>query len=251
MQHMKVVRLSALLTDLLYHQHLFLVLISFRGQVDRRASGRPEGWSEWKILMTSSATHDFPASSAVAQTTAPPRDSCYWWYLQTRPRKKSQESTPSSFHSNTYAYAVSSACMLPFIASQRGQGKGPLDVDDNTGRCFPFSAYHLRLQLPLLYISFPGLEDYHVIITATICTYGMTRWEQGGEARHIAIQSNLASPPFTHFCLYAYLQWAGTVRARYLKGFIGKKSFFENLIFSQFIQQHFAFYKARRGPGVA
>jgi hypothetical protein len=33
----------------------------------------------------------------------------------------------------------------------------------------------LRIQLPLRYISFPGLEDYHVIITATICTYGMTR----------------------------------------------------------------------------
>jgi hypothetical protein len=75
--------------------------------------------------------------------------SCTW------PRKKSHETKPSSFRSNTYAYAVSSACILPFIASQRGQGKGPLDVDDNTGRCF-FSAYRLRLQLPLRYISFPG-----------------------------------------------------------------------------------------------
>jgi len=28
---------------------------------------------------------------------------------------------------------------------------------------------------------------------------------------------------------------------------MGKKSFFENLIFSQFIQQHFAFYEARTG----
>ena len=44
------------------------------------------------------------------------------------------------------------------------------------------------------------------IITATIFTYGMTRREQGGEARHVAIQSNLASPLCTHFCLYAYLQ---------------------------------------------
>jgi hypothetical protein len=109
------------------------------------------------------------------------------------------------------------------------KGKAPLDVGDNEGRCFPFSAYLLRLQPPLRYISFPGLEDYHVIITTTIRTYGMTRGEQGVETRHVAIQSNLASPPFTHFCLYAYLQRASRVRlqlsgARYLNGYMGKKS---------------------------
>ena len=92
------------------------------------------------------------------------------------------------------------------IATQRGQRAGSLDVGDNEGRCFPFSAYLLRLQPPLRCISFPGLEDHHVIITATIRTYRMTRRKEGVEARHVAIQSNLASPPCTHFCLYAYLQ---------------------------------------------
>jgi len=58
----------------------------------------------------------------------------------------------------------------------------------------------------------PELKDYHVIITATIRRYGMTRRKQDVGARHVAIRSNLVSPLCTHFCLYTYLQWASTVR---------------------------------------
>jgi len=97
---------------------------------------------------------------------------------------------------------------ITISASQRGQWTGPLEVGDKEGRCFPFSAYRLHLQPRLRDTSFPELEDYRVIITAIIRTYGMTRREQGVEARHVAIQFTLASPPgtCTHFCLYTYLQ---------------------------------------------
>jgi hypothetical protein len=76
----------------------------------------------------------------------------------------------------------------------------------------PLSCVSFAPPTPSAIHQLPRVEDYHVIITATFCTYGMTRREEGGEARHVTIQSNLASPPCTRFCSYAYLQWASTVR---------------------------------------
>ena len=66
-RHMKVVRLSAVCTGYLYHQEIFLILISVWGWI----IVRPKGLCQWRILMKPQEI-DLPSCDAVPQPSALP-----------------------------------------------------------------------------------------------------------------------------------------------------------------------------------
>jgi len=125
---MKVVRLSVVRSGLLYHQHLFLVLIYVRGCVDPRATVRPEWWSQWKIPMTP-ATFRLVAQWLNQLRHRMPHvinDTLSYTYCAT-------EEVPR-IHANLLSLEHLRLCCIfslyiTIIASQRGQRAGPLDVE--------------------------------------------------------------------------------------------------------------------------
>jgi len=68
-RHVNVVRMSVLGAGLIYPQEMFLVFISVREWVNRRAIVRPERWCQSIIPMT----RELPVCSPVPQAAAPPR----------------------------------------------------------------------------------------------------------------------------------------------------------------------------------
>jgi len=87
----------------------------------------------------------------------------------------------------------------------------------------PFSASLWRLQTPLRYISFSGLDDYHCHHLYVWNDKTRTRWR--GKTCSDSVQSCAASLyPFLFIRISAVSEFSpfSVIQARYLNGFMGK-----------------------------